>query len=155
MKSEPVCFYRIHEPFGEFSIFSPHPVKLKERLWPTTEHYFQAQRFAGTQHEEKVRLAASPMIAARMGRARSRPLRQDWERVKEDIMREALRVKFTQHAALRELLLSTRERPLIEHTKTDRYWGDGGDGSGRNRLGALLMELRASLAAESSIEALR
>lgn len=70
-------------------------------------------------------------------------------------MREALRAKFTQHATLRALLLSTGVRPLVEHTKNDRYWGDGGDGSGRNRLGALLMELRAALAAESSMEVMR
>jgi hypothetical protein len=37
----------------------------------------------------------------------------------------------------------------VEHTTNDRYWGDGGDGSGKNRLGALLMELRAELIAEA------
>jgi ribA/ribD-fused uncharacterized protein len=152
VKSEPLRFYRTHEPFGEFSNFSPHSVQLKGRVWPTSEHYFQAQKFAGTEHEEEVRLATSPMIAARLGRARSRPLRQDWERVKDDVMREALRAKFTQHPALRGLLLSTADRHLIEHAKNDRYWGDGGDGSGRNRLGELLMELRAWLGTESSAQ---
>ena len=77
---------------------------------------------------------------------RSRPLRADWETVKESIMREALHAKFTQHEDLRELLLGTDDRPLVEHTRNDRYWADGGDGSGLNRLGILLMELRASLA---------
>ena len=152
MKSEPLRFYRTHEPFGEFSNFSPHSVQLKGLVWPTAEHFFQAQKFAGTEHEEEVRRAASPMIAARLGRTRSRPLRQDWERVKEDVMREALRAKFTQHPALRELLLSTADRHLVEHTKNDHYWGDGLDGSGRNRLGELLMELRALLCAESSAQ---
>ena len=65
-------------------------------------------------------------------------------------MREALQAKFTQHPALRELLLRTAHRRLIEHTRNDRYWGDGGDGTGRNRLGALLMELRTTLASEDS-----
>lgn len=144
--ANPLQFYRLNEPYGEFSNFSPHPLRLKDRVWPTVEHYFQAQKFAGTEHEEQIRNTSSPMIAARMGRSRSRPLRPDWENVKEDIMREALRAKFTQHAILRELLLSTGRRPLIEHTKNDRYWADGGDGKGRNRLGALLMELRTELA---------
>jgi N-glycosidase YbiA len=31
----------------------------------------------------------------------------------------------------------------VEHTRNDAYWGDGGDGTGKNRLGQLLMELRA------------
>jgi len=147
--ANPLNFYRVNEPYGEFSNFSPHPLRLKERVWPSVEHYFQAQKFPGTEHEELIRNTASPMIAARLGRSRSRPLRADWEIVKEDIMREALRAKFTQHAHLRELLLNTGTRPLVEHTTNDRYWADGGDGKGLNRLGALLMELRAELAAEA------
>lgn len=146
--SNPINFYGARNPYGEFSNFSPHPFQLKNKRWRTTEHYFQAQKFAGTAHEEEVRFAQSPMIAARLGRMRSKPLRKDWEQVKEDVMREALRAKFTQHKELRDLLLSTGDRPLVEHTSNDSYWGDGGDGTGRNRLGALLVELRASLAAE-------
>jgi ribA/ribD-fused uncharacterized protein len=145
----PIRFYRVSEPYGEFSNFSPHPFDLKGRIWPTTEHYFQAQKFAGTEHEELVRLAKSPMVAARMGRSRERPLRQDWETAKEDIMREALLEKFTQHPALRSLLLSTGDAELIEHTTNDRYWGDGGNGKGENRLGQLLMELREQLQTEA------
>jgi ribA/ribD-fused uncharacterized protein len=148
--SEPICFYKVQAEFGALSNFSAHPIQLKGRLWPTTEHYFQAQKFPGTDYEEEIRLVTSPMIAARMGRSRSQPLRADWEQVTEDVMREALHAKFTQHPTLRDLLLSTGERPLIEHTKNDRYWGDGGDGTGRNRLGALLVELRTTLAAEAA-----
>jgi N-glycosidase YbiA len=144
----PIKFYRVGETYGAFSNFSPHPIRLNNRTWPTTEHYFQAQKFAGTPHEEEIRHIDSPMIAARMGRDRKRPLRADWETVKDDIMREALRAKFTQHGKLRELLLSTGDTPLIEHTKNDRYWADGGDGTGRNRLGELLVELRARLREE-------
>ena len=144
-----INFYRLNEPFGEFSNFSPHPIRLKGKTWPTSEHYFQAQKFVGTEHEEAVRRAKSPMVAARMGRSRKRPLRRDWEAVKDDIMREALRAKFQQHAELKTLLLSTGEARLIEHTTNDRYWGDGGDGAGKNRLGQLLMELRAELRTET------
>jgi ribA/ribD-fused uncharacterized protein len=144
----PILFYRVSEPYGEFSNFAPRPVKLKGHTWPTTEHYFQAQKFAGTEHEEAIRLAKSPMIAARMGRSRERPLRSGWENVKDDIMREALRAKFTQHAELRSLLLSTGDAELVEHTKKDDYWGDGSGGTGKNRLGQLLMELRGQLRAE-------
>ena len=70
-----IRFYRVSESYGEFSNFSPHPVRLKGKLWPTAEHYFQAQKFAGTDHEEEVRRVKSPMIAARLGRSRARPLR--------------------------------------------------------------------------------
>lgn len=65
-------------------------------------------------------------------------------------MRRALEAKFRQHAELITLLLSTGDEELIEHTDTDCFWGDGGDGKGRNMLGHLLMELRGRLRDERS-----
>ncbi len=73
---EVIHFYSVHAAYGCFSNFSRHPVRLKGKVWPTSEHYFQAQKFAGTPHEEEVRQAKSPTIAARMGRSRKRPLAQ-------------------------------------------------------------------------------
>jgi len=140
-----ILFYRVREAYGEFSNFAPYPIQLKGKFWPTSEHYFQAQKFAGTAHEDAICSAKSPMIAARMGRSRKHPLRSDWETVKDQIMREALRAKFTQHPDLKTMLLGTADAVIVEHTTNDRYWGDGGDGTGKNRLGLLLMELRAEL----------
>ena len=70
-----ILFYRLSDSYGEFSNFSPHPLQLKCKVWPTAEHYFQAQKFADTDHEDAIRRAKSPMMAARMGRSRERPLR--------------------------------------------------------------------------------
>jgi ribA/ribD-fused uncharacterized protein len=134
-----INFYSTKGEYGCFSNFSRHPVKLKGETWPTSEHYFQAQKFAGTSHENQVRNAASPRDAADMGRDRKRPLRKDWEQVKDDIMRDVVRAKFKQHRALRETLLSTGDATLVEHTVNDKYWGDGGDGTGKNMLGKILM----------------
>ena len=146
MGDDDIRFYSVSGEFGCFSNFSPHRVHLKGRSWPTTEHYFQAQKFAGEPDEAEIGHAKSPLIAARMGRSRRRPLRKDWESAKDRIMREAVRAKFAQHADLRAILLATGDRTLIEHTRNDSYWGDGGDGSGRNMLGRILMEVRAELA---------
>ena len=140
-----INFYGVGDDYGCFSNFSPHPVVLKGKTWPTSEHYFQAQKFVGTLDEEEVRLSKSPMIAARMGRSRKRPLRKDWEAARDRIMHEAVLAKFTQHADLRETLLVTGDSPIVEHTENDRYWGDGGDGSGKNMLGKLLMQVREDL----------
>lgn len=60
-------------------------------------------------------------------------------------MYEGLKHKFNQHADLKKQLLETGNRKLIEHTTKDKYWADGGDGSGKNRLGILLMKLRDEL----------
>ncbi len=140
-----IHFYSVSGHYGCFSNFSPHPITLKGETWPTSEHYFQAQKFANTPDEEEVRLAKSPMIAARMGRSRKRPLRKDWESVKDTIMHEAVRAKFTQHAGLREVLLGTGDAMIVEHTENDRYWGDGGDGRGQNKLGRILMQVQEEL----------
>jgi ribA/ribD-fused uncharacterized protein len=140
-----INFYRTGDKYGCFSNFSAYPVVIGGKVWPTSEHYFQAQKFAGTEHEEAIRSAKSPMIAARMGRDRSKPIRADWEQVKDDLMREAVRAKFSQHADLREILLATGDSPIVEHTANDSYWGDGGDGSGMNMLGQILAEVRAAL----------
>ncbi len=140
--SKVINFYAVGDNYGCFSNVSPHPIVLKAKTWPTRGHYFQAQKFAGTPDEEEVRQAKSPMIAARMGRRRKRPLRKDWEAVKNRIMHEAVLAKFTQHAELRATLLSSGNATIVEHTEKDRYWGDSGDGSGRNRLGQILMQVR-------------
>jgi ribA/ribD-fused uncharacterized protein len=140
---EKIEFYSTRDAYGCFSNFSRHPIHIGGKKWPTTEHYFQGQKFAGTDHEEEVRQAKTAGDAARMGRERSRPLRKDWETVKEDIMYEALVAKFEQHEVFRTTLMSTGDAEIVEHTVNDSYWGDGGDGSGKNRLGYLLMKLRS------------
>ena len=144
-----IKFYSTADEFGEFSNFAGYPIKLKGKTWPTSEHYFQAQKFAGQPDEEEIRNANSPMLVARMGRDRKRPLRRDWESVKVAIMREAVLAKFTQHPELRELLLSTGDAKIVEHTANDDYWGDGGNGSGKNKLGQILMEVREQLRGNS------
>ena len=143
-----IRFYSTRDAYGEFSNFHPSPFTLNGKKWPTVEHYFQAQKFTGTPSEEEIRQAARPSLAAKMGRSRKRPLRRDWESVKDNVMRTALRAKFEQNEVHRNLLMSTSPAKLIEHTENDAYWGDGGDGSGKNRLGQLLVELREALLSE-------
>ena len=141
-----IHFYETTDPkYGCFSNFSRHAFELDGLLWPTSEHYFQALKFEGTPHVEEIRAADKPMTAARMGRERSRPLRPDWEQVKDDVMRRALRAKFEQHPALRQILLDTGKAELVEQTTDDYYWGVGAEGTGKNMLGILLMELREAL----------
>lgn len=143
-----IKFYRVNEAYGCFSNFAKYPIELGGKVYPTSEHYFQAKKFEYTEHEEAIRLAETPMLAANLGRERWRPLREDWEQVKDNIMRQALQAKFDQHQVLKDILLSTGSCELIEHTTNDSYWGDGGDGAGRNMLGILLMELRQTYSEE-------
>lgn len=141
----PIYFYSPRDAHGCFSNFSLHGLECKGRWWPTSEHYFQAQKFAGTEHEEAIRLAKTPRQAAEMGRDRKRPLRPDWEQVKDAMMYEAVLQKFRTHQAIRQELLETGDQLLIEHAPHDYYWGCGADGSGKNMLGQILMAVRTTL----------
>jgi hypothetical protein len=142
---EEIKFYSVLQPYGEFSNFAGYPIQLKGKLWPTSEHYFQAQKFAGTAMEEKIRKASSPMKSAEMGRSRREKLVRNWDSKRDNVMLEAVRAKFSQHDDLKQLLLDTGDARLIEHTENDNYWGDGGDGTGKNQLGKILMKVREEL----------
>lgn len=141
-----IYFYRQNQPFGEFSNFYPASFVDKNGItWKTTEHFFQAKKFENTEHENVIKNLDTPGQAAKQGRSRSRPLRSDWEEVKENIMYECLCYKFLQNKDMLDILVSTGDKKLIEHTRNDRYWADGGDGTGKNRLGVLLMRLREEI----------
>ena len=79
-----VYFYHSRDQYTCFSNFSPHGFMLDDLYWLTREHYFQAQKFLGTSHLEQIRLVKTPKDAAKMGRQRTRPLRSDWEPLKDD-----------------------------------------------------------------------
>jgi len=34
----PIRFYRVNDPYGVFSNFSPHPITIYGQRWPTTQH---------------------------------------------------------------------------------------------------------------------
>ena len=84
---EVINFYSVNDAYGEFSNFAAYSIKLKGKRWPTSEHFFQAQKFQNVAHQEDVRKAKSPMIAARLGRDRKKKLRPDWESIKDNVMR--------------------------------------------------------------------
>ncbi|MGL5386824.1 MAG: NADAR family protein [Serratia sp. (in: enterobacteria)] len=147
--SEIIFFYRLNESYGEFSNFSKHGFWIDNVYWRTVEHYFQVHKFHDDELRNTMMNILSPMEVAKIGRDRRYPLRKDWESVKDDIMRLAVFEKFKQNDSARDVLLSTGSSQLVEHTKNDNYWADGGDGTGRNMLGIILMETRGLLKKES------
>ena len=147
-KKEPkeIKFYNSYEPYHEFSNFYRCGILVDGKYWPTSEHYFQAQKFVGTPYVEKIRKSASAREAFQFSRDPlvSRWIRSDWDQVKDDVMLKTLRFKFNQDEGVRDKLLETGDKKLVEHTDNDSYWGDGG-GTGLNKLGTLLMQVRGEL----------
>ena len=145
-----IKFYNRDEPYYEFTNFYPAPVIIDDQRWPSTEHYFQAQKFVGTPYLDVIRGFSSAREAFQLSRnpTVSQWRRSDWDAVKGDIMLKALRCKFTQRKDLRKLLWETGDRDIIEHTTNDSYWADGGGpGKGLNKLGKLLMQVRDDIVA--------
>jgi ribA/ribD-fused uncharacterized protein len=140
-----IYFYSTKDAYGAFSNFSAHSIEMDGLRWPTTEHYFQAQKFEDAAYRERIRMANSPMIAAKLGRSRKVPLRSDWEQVKDEVMYRAVLKKFQTHPQIRELLLSTGDAEIVEKTTNDYYWGCGTNGTGQNMLGKILMRVREEL----------
>ena len=143
--SEPLYFYTKTMPFWGLSNFSPPGVELEGSYWPTVEHFFQAQKFSEPEVRELIRKAATPKEARSLGQSRKFQLRPGWDAIREEVMLKGLRTKFNNPAA-RDLLLSTGDRMLVESSPFDYFWAAGQDGSGQNRLGHLLMQVRSELA---------
>lgn len=146
-----IKFYSTIDEYGEFSNFALYPVKIGGKVWETSEHYFQAQKFVGTKYETRIYRTKDPAKAASIGRDRSLPLRKDWESVKDNVMRDVVYAKFSQNPYLKKVLLSTVGEKIVEHTENDSYWGDGGNGKGKNMLGIILMEVRSRIIKENAL----
>ena len=126
------------------SNFFPAEITYEGLTYQNNEAAFQAQKTLNP--EEK---AAFSDLDPRTSKHRGRHvrLRTDWEEVKDGIMEDIVRAKFTQNPELREQLLSTADAELIEgNTWNDRYWGvDVRSGAGQNHLGKILMKVRSEL----------
>ena len=131
--------------YGYLSNLAPYGIEIEGQDWRTVEHYFQAQKFAGTPYANFIQKLRKPQVVKRLGNEMDWPLRSDWDTIQEDVMREAIGRKFASHANIRRQLLRTGNAILVESAPTDYYWGSGADGSGKNRLGRILMDVRAEL----------
>ena len=140
-----IRFFSKSDTHREFSNFAPFPIELDGESWPSVEHYYQAQKFADPEIREKIRSFAKPVAVKNLARKHRAKTRADWAEVKDAVMDRAVRRKFELHAGLRELLLATGEEPLEEAAPSDYYWGVGREGTGQNKLGQLLMRVRAEL----------
>jgi len=126
------------------SNFYPSEIVWEGAPYPTAEHLYQAMKADTKAGREWVRSA--PTAAAAKSRGRQVRISSGWRGRRIDAMRSVLRAKFAQNPELARRLDATGEAELLEgNTWGDNFWGCDLEGRGRNHLGKLLMELRASL----------
>lgn len=133
--------YRYTNTFG-FSNFSKHPVIIKNiGKFPTIEAAFQAHKNLNDKnYVDSLMKCNSGLMARYIGNSIT-PI-DNWEENKLQIMEKLIKLKFDQNEDIREILLNTGLRPLIEHSKDDIFWSDNGDGTGQNNLGKILTKVR-------------
>ena len=139
---QPEAIVRFAGPYRFLSNFFPRPLLWEGDRYPTAEHAYQAAKCSRACDFRMIRSAPSPGAAKRMGRKIA--IRGDWEAVKEKVMLAIVRAKF-QDAYLRRRLSATGSAELIEGNDWgDRFWGVC-RGEGENRLGKILMKVRAEI----------
>jgi ribA/ribD-fused uncharacterized protein len=158
---ECVVFRKTKEQFGGLSnMAGGFPLHVNGvRIW-SSEALYQACRFPSRKDVQELIIAERSPMTAKMKSKRFREFtRPDWESTKLKVMRWCLRVKLAQNwQQFGQLLLSTGQKPIVEESHKDDFWGAKrlADGTlvGANILGRFLMELRDQLLSRSSGELL-
>lgn len=154
VRGEVVVVYKTKEDFGGLSnMASGYPLHINGVRILTTEALYQACRFPHMPEVQREIIGQhSPMTAKMKSKPHRKDSRADWDDVRYKVMRWCLRVKLAQnYEEFGRLLLATRDRPIVEQSRKDDYWGaklsdETGDTLiGQNVLGRLLMELREKL----------
>lgn len=136
--------FKLAGPCGFLSNFFPYEIVDESGVvWSTSEHYYQAMKTLNM--EERALIWAALDAREAKGLSKKITIRKNWNNIKENVMREALKMKFPVGGPLSQLLIETAPAELCEWAPWDEYWGMGAEGKGQNRLGILLMERRERL----------
>ena len=149
-RKESVVFLKTDEPFGGLSnMAGGYPIHVNGVRILTSEALYQVCRFPHLPEVQKLIIGQiSPMTAKMRSKPYRKDSRPDWDQVRVRIMRWCLRMKLANNwNTFSALLLKTGERPIVEESRKDDFWGakvvdDGDTLVGMNVLGRLLMELR-------------
>jgi N-glycosidase YbiA len=144
----PIKFYT--PPFYVFNNFSAHAIEFRGRLYPTSEHAYQAAKCTDPDGQEAIRNARSPLQAKVLANETYAAARDPaWRSKKVGALEDILRAKLAQHPEAQEALLKSGYEYIVEDSPTDYFWGEGADGSGQNMLGKLWMKLRDEKVADA------
>ena len=138
--------------YAFLSNFYYSPIIIDGKEYATIENYFQSMKAADPKEAEKIRVASTPGQSKRLGRHCM--MRKDWEEIKEEVMYQGVKAKFTQNPKLRTALEETGDAWLEEgNTWCDNTWGvchciKCQDKMAKNKLGKILMRIRKELKEE-------
>lgn len=128
--------------------YSKHSFELDGQVWASVEHYYQAMKFPDGPYQDKIRQAEHPKAATKLGDAWFKTKRENWESKRKVMMTRAVYTKCKTHSDVAEALLATGDKPIIDMSQFDYYWGIGRDGRGENCYGEVLEAVRSKLREE-------
>ena len=132
--------------FAFLSNYYPCTVEYEGLVYNSSEAAFQAQKVTDV-NEKKKFCNITPNESKRLGRRVH--LRKDWESVKDQIMYEIVKAKFSQNEDFKALLLQVKEPIVEDNTWNDTYWGVC-NGVGKNKLGKILEKIKMEFENERS-----
>lgn len=150
LNDDEIRFYRANEkPYGPLSNLYKRAIIFEGEEYQTSEHAYQAGKARKEEVKKWLMAAPSPALLAMAAHGLYVwDVHPNWSKTKFDRMKRILMCKFTQHQDLQDLLLSTGNMRLVEAATVDnavnRLWGEV-NGRGENKLGVLLMEVRAEI----------
>ncbi|HXK40385.1 MAG TPA: NADAR family protein [Candidatus Paceibacterota bacterium] len=128
---------------------SPHTVLYEDVLYPTVEHAYHCLRYTDPVIIEEIKTASTPLRAWEISQRHKGTQRPGFSAKKVAIMKELSRAKYEQHEDVREALMGSGDLRIVKHITdgppADGFWDDGKDGTGRNHIGEIWMELRSEL----------
>lgn len=142
--TEKQIFFYEHE-FYVFSNFSSFQLEWKGYVWMTSEHAYHSEKFNDSEILRKLKEARSAHEAIKLAYANKDNYIKDWDEIKLKVMKEILRAKVDQHPYVKQKLIESGNRELIEDSWRDSFWGWGPNKDGQNHLGKLWMEVRSEL----------
>lgn len=127
-----------------FSNFSSFAVRWKGKLWPTSEHAYQASHFFKTAPAlaRKIYKTKSAHEAYKLAKANADKAPKNWNQIKAAVMEDIVRHKLKQNPYVMHKLIQTGKRYIVEDSPKDSFWGWGLKRKGRNELGKIWMKLR-------------
>ena len=111
---------------------SVFPLFVNEVQVNSVEALYQACKFPLFPHiQERILCQENAMLAKRVSRQYQAYVRQDWDKVKYDVMYWCLEVKLLQNRnAFSALLKETGKKTIVEYSAKDAVWGVKSIGNG-------------------------
>ena len=132
---------------------SPHLIYLEEQEWLSCEHYYSYKIVRSATVAEQILAAPTGKDAYQLAKPWYRYKVAGWKKMRVVLMTRALYTKVQMYPQVKQALLETGGKKIIETSQYDHFWGCGRDMRGNNEFGKIWMSIRKKLLESGSEQA--